>query len=134
MGRSLVFHLSTIAYDINLADYFVTSRSIRITQRLLGPGRRMQEGPISWKNIRSQPRLSHLKLRPYPPIFGMKTVSIPKDSSLIFGVKVQHSTLIMMIVFWESTVLTSGPMIGFLDREKTLSEPSVPYVNLSDRS
>ena len=32
------------------------------------------------KNIRSQPRLSHLKLRPYPPIFDMKTVA--KDLSL----------------------------------------------------
>ena len=87
------------------------------------------------KNIRSQPRLSHLKLRPYPPIFDMKTVA--KDLSLsrfTFRVKVQHLPLIMMIVFYESTVLTSGPMIGFLDREKILSEPSVPYVNLSDRS
>ena len=96
----------------------------------------MQDRPISWEEHQISapiipPQIETLPTHLRHENCGQRSLSL---SRFTFGVKVQHSALIMMIVFYESTVLTSGPMIGFLDREKILSEPSVPYVNPSDRS
>ena len=62
----------------------------------------MQGGPISWEEHQIPPRLSRLKLRPYLPIFGMRTLSISDCSSQfrpVFDAKVHYLTLIMRIIY-----------------------------------